>query len=82
MKDRWGGDMTWDKAYRGGTERYGESIYTKRWEMLGTYQLPLKEAVMFSWSLNDHAQKLGIWEYHLQCQAKDCIWTILAGTKK
>ena len=55
-EDRWGGDMNWNPSFRGGTERYGESIYTKRWEMLGNYQLPLKEAVMFSWSLNDHAQ--------------------------
>jgi outer membrane receptor for ferrienterochelin and colicins len=55
-EDRWGGDMTWDKSYRGGTERYGESIYTNRWEMLGTYQLPSKEPIMFSWSLNDHDQ--------------------------
>lgn len=55
-EDRWGGDITWDKAYRGGSDRYGESIYTNRWEMLGTYQLPLKESVMFSWSLNDHDQ--------------------------
>jgi len=55
-EDRWGGDMTWDKSYRGGTERYGESIYTSRWEMLGTYQLPSKEPIMFSWSLNDHDQ--------------------------
>jgi outer membrane receptor for ferrienterochelin and colicins len=55
-EDRWGGDVTWDKSYRGGSERYGESIYTNRWEMLGTYQLPIKEPVMFSWSLNDHDQ--------------------------
>jgi hypothetical protein len=55
-EDRWGGDVTWDKSYRGGTLRYGESIYTNRWEMLGTYQLPIKEPVMFSWSLNDHDQ--------------------------
>ncbi|MFZ4102938.1 MAG: TonB-dependent receptor, partial [Sphingobacterium thalpophilum] len=55
-EDRWGGDVTWDKSYRGGTERYGESIYTNRWELLGTYQLPIQEPVMFSWSLNDHDQ--------------------------
>ena len=55
-EDRWGGDMTWDRSFRGGTERYAESIYTKRWELLGSYQLPLKEPVMFAFSLNDHAQ--------------------------
>jgi len=55
-EDRWGGDVNWDPSFRGGTDRYGESIYTNRWELLGNYQLPLKETVMFSWSLNDHAQ--------------------------
>ncbi len=55
-EDRWGGDMSWDPSFRGGEERYGESIYTNRWELLGSYQLPVKESVMFSWSLNDHAQ--------------------------
>jgi len=55
-EDRWGGDVNWDPSFRGGTDRYGESIFTNRWELLGNYQLPLKETVMFSWSLNDHAQ--------------------------
>ncbi|RZL62761.1 MAG: TonB-dependent receptor, partial [Pedobacter sp.] len=29
-EDRWGGEMNWTKANRGGDEVYGESIYTKR----------------------------------------------------
>jgi outer membrane receptor for ferrienterochelin and colicins len=28
------------EKYRGGSEVYGESIYTKRWELLGAYELP------------------------------------------
>ena len=55
-EDRWGGDMTWNSTYRGGTDRYAESIYTKRWEILGNYQLPVKESMMLAFSLNDHAQ--------------------------
>ena len=55
-EDRWGGAMNWTPSFRGGTDRYGESIYTSRWEVLGNYQLPVKESVKFSWSLNDHAQ--------------------------
>lgn len=55
-EDRWGGDVSWSPAYRGGTERYGESIYTKRWEFLSAYQLPLKEKMMLSVSYNDHDQ--------------------------
>ena len=55
-EDRWGGDVTWNPTYRGGTDRYAESIYTKRWEILGNYQLPVKESMMLAFSLNDHAQ--------------------------
>lgn len=55
-EDRWGGDMRWTKAFRGGDELYGESIYTARYELLGAYQLPTKENVMASFSYNYHDQ--------------------------
>ncbi len=55
-EDRWGGQMGWNRSYRGGDELYGESIYTRRWELLGAYQLPLKEKVTFQYSLNMHRQ--------------------------
>ena len=55
-EDRWGGDMTWNKSFRGGDERYGESIYTKRWEVIGNYQLPVKPRMLLSFSINDHDQ--------------------------
>lgn len=55
-EDRWGGDMRWGKKYRGGDEIYGESIYTKRAELLGTYQLPTTEKLVFSFSGNIHFQ--------------------------
>ncbi|MES2873397.1 MAG: TonB-dependent receptor [Bacteroidota bacterium] len=55
-EDRWGGDVTWNPSYRGGSVRYAESIYTNRWELLGLYQLPVKEAMTLAFSLNDHAQ--------------------------
>lgn len=55
-EDRWGGEMNWGKNYRGSDEVYGESIYTKRWELFGTYQLPFKESLMFSFSTNGHNQ--------------------------
>ena len=55
-EDRWGGDINWNKSYRGGDERYGESIYTKRWEFIGNYQLPVKEKMMLAFSFNDHDQ--------------------------
>ncbi|WP_276360838.1 TonB-dependent receptor [Daejeonella sp. H1SJ63] len=55
-EDRWGGDISWDRSYRGGETRYAESIYTNRWELLGSYQLPFKEPLMFAFSVNDHKQ--------------------------
>ncbi len=55
-EDRWGGEMQWTPEFRGGNEIYGESIYTRRWEVLGKYQLPIKEKVLFSFSYNDHSQ--------------------------
>ncbi|MBU2974695.1 TonB-dependent receptor [Zobellia sp. B3R18] len=55
-EDRWGGEMQWTPEFRGGDEIYGESIYTRRWEVLGKYQLPIKEKVLFFFSYNDHSQ--------------------------
>jgi outer membrane receptor for ferrienterochelin and colicins len=55
-EDRWGGDMKWSKAFRGGDEIYGESIYTSRWETFGIYQLPIKEKINFQFSANGHSQ--------------------------
>ncbi len=55
-EDRWGGDVTWNPSFRGGSERYAESIYTNRWELLGSYQLPVREPMTLAFSLNDHAQ--------------------------
>jgi len=55
-EDRWGGEMNWARKYRGGDEVYGESVYTSRWEFFGTYQLPVKEKMMFQFSTNGHNQ--------------------------
>ncbi len=55
-EDRWGGEMQWTPEFRGGDEVYGESIYTRRWEVLGKYQLPFKEKLLLSFSYNDHNQ--------------------------
>ena len=55
-EDRWGGEMDWTPEFRGGTEIYGESIYTSRWETFGTYQLPTDEKLNFQFSANGHDQ--------------------------
>jgi outer membrane receptor for ferrienterochelin and colicins len=56
-EDRWGGDMNWNKHFRGGDSLYGESIYTARLELIGNYQLPVAEKFLFSWSFNSHSQR-------------------------
>lgn len=55
-EDRWGGQMQWNKDFRGTDSVYGESIYTNRVELLGNYQLPTHEKLMLSFSLNHHHQ--------------------------
>jgi len=55
-EDRWGGEMNWTKKFRGTDSIYGESIYTSRWEVLGNYQLPVNEKLVYSFSFNDHRQ--------------------------
>jgi outer membrane receptor for ferrienterochelin and colicins len=55
-EDRWGGQMNWTPAFRGGDVIYGESIRTNRWELFGNYQLPVKEQINFQFSANGHNQ--------------------------
>ena len=55
-EDRFGGEMQWDRSYRGSNEVYGESIYTNRVEAFGVYQLPIKEQVIAQFSYNYHDQ--------------------------
>ena len=56
-EDRWGGQMGWTPAYRGGDEIYGESIYTSRFELIGSYQLPVNgEHMILQGSVNTHKQ--------------------------
>jgi outer membrane receptor for ferrienterochelin and colicins len=48
-----------DRAYRtlrGSDSIYGESIYTHRGEIFGTYQLPLRERIRFDFSASYHNQ--------------------------
>ncbi|MFZ1694749.1 MAG: TonB-dependent receptor [Flavobacteriales bacterium] len=56
-EDRWGGQMDWTPAFAGSDSIYGESIATRRWELIGQYQLPLKERVTAQLSWNRHDQR-------------------------
>ncbi|SJZ68114.1 TonB-dependent receptor [Sediminibacterium ginsengisoli] len=55
-EDRWGGEMNWTKQWRGSDSIYGESISTRRAELIGMYQLPLREKIMTQFSYNWHNQ--------------------------
>lgn len=55
-EDRWGGQTSWNKTYRGSDEVYGESIYTNRLEILSSYKFPFKEKIQWQFSYNYHHQ--------------------------
>ncbi len=56
-EDRWGGQTQWSRIFRGTDSIYGESIFTNRAELLGTYYLPyLKNKVKIQFSTNLHYQ--------------------------
>jgi outer membrane receptor for ferrienterochelin and colicins len=55
-EDRWGGQMGWNRSWRGSDVIYGESIYTSRIELLGLYQLPFRERIFAQLSYNMHDQ--------------------------
>lgn len=55
-EDRWGGEMNWNKSFRGSDIVYGESIYTNRAELIGLYQLPTREKIYTQYSYNWHKQ--------------------------
>src|SRR5690606_2157733 len=56
-EDRWGGEMNWTSMFRGTDSIYGEQATTSRVELIGNYQLPVSEKILFSYSLNSHEQR-------------------------
>jgi len=55
-ENRWGGEIEWSEKWRGSDSIYGESIHTHRVELIGMYQLPVKEKIYFQFSYNYHNQ--------------------------
>lgn len=56
-EDRWGGEMKWNKTWRGTDSIYGESIYTKRVEVIGNYGIKSgPEKLLIEYSYNFHHQ--------------------------
>ncbi|MBI1837775.1 MAG: TonB-dependent receptor [Flavobacteriia bacterium] len=56
-EDRWGGELQWNKSFRGGDSIYGESIYTNRYEVIGVSPFKLfKQDFKLQYSYNKHLQ--------------------------
>jgi len=55
-EDRWGGETNWSKDNRGSADVYGESVYTSRWELLGRYEIPWINDLIFAFSGVGHQQ--------------------------
>lgn len=55
-ENRWGGQTNWTPQFRGTDSLYAESIYTKRVELIGSYQLPTTENITLQSSFNSHNQ--------------------------
>lgn len=56
-EDRYGAVKEWTKKDRGSNTVYGESIYTNRAELIGSYRLPyIKENIRLDVSFNHHRQ--------------------------
>jgi outer membrane receptor for ferrienterochelin and colicins len=56
-ENRWGGQMNWTPEYYGGDSIYGESIITRRWELVGAVPLASQENLLLQWSANGHYQR-------------------------
>lgn len=55
-EDRWGGEMNYEDKFRLTDSVYGESILTKRIEVISKYEWPLKEKIFTQISYNIHDQ--------------------------
>ena len=53
-ESRWGGQTNWTPKYRGTDQIYGESIYTKRIEVIGAQNIT--NALSINYSYNSHQQ--------------------------
>ena len=56
-EDRFGGELGWDKIFRGGDSIYGENIGTQRWEVIGTHEFSTLQPLRLQYSFNSHEQQ-------------------------
>lgn len=84
-EDRFGGELQWTPAHRGSDSFYGESVYTRRYEVLGTYQLPVQENITLSYSYNDHLQNAAygqtLYKGHQRVAFGQLVWDKELGSR-
>jgi outer membrane receptor for ferrienterochelin and colicins len=56
IENRWGGQINWSEPWAGSDSIYGESIKTRRLELIMKHQLIKKKKVIFQGSFNTHNQ--------------------------
>ncbi len=57
-ENRWGGQLNWNSKWRGSDSIYGETITTKRVELMGNYGIKAgKEQLLLEYSYNYHNQQ-------------------------
>jgi len=64
FEDRLGGTPQYSKELRGSDSIYGESIITNRFEVIGTYDLPIEETFTLDFSYSYHDQNSYYGDYH------------------
>jgi outer membrane receptor for ferrienterochelin and colicins len=69
-EDRFGGELEWTPAWYGSDSIYGEAIRTNRAELIGSWQLPVKESMYlsYSWNVHDQRSAYGTTRYDAQQQ--------------
>ncbi|MCW3111844.1 MAG: outer rane receptor for ferrienterochelin and colicin [Segetibacter sp.] len=62
-ENRWGGELQWNKNFRGSDSIYGESIYTNRYELIGNYELAKSFFADFSYNYHHQDSYYGTTKY-------------------
>lgn len=75
-ENRWGGELQWKEQHRGTDTFYGESIYTRRLELLGSYEMANVPGMHLDFSFNDHHQDsyYGVTKYLARQQVAFAQW--------
>ncbi|HKL16496.1 MAG TPA: TonB-dependent receptor [Balneolaceae bacterium] len=77
-ENRVGGTSDFNESLRGSSTVYGEAIKTNRFELLGTYELPIEELVRLDYSYSYHNQDSYYGDYRYQAKQEvyfsNLIW--------